>query len=58
MDRFKVEERGSGEPCFIVVEDSPLQLELGLPGDFQHAWRVASFLNENVREIVSNSQHR
>jgi hypothetical protein len=55
MDKFTVEKRGPGEECFIAVAGSPMRIELDEPADFQHAWRVATFLNENVRDIERGS---
>jgi hypothetical protein len=55
MDKFTVKTRKEGESCFISVEGTPLRIELNEPADFQHAWRVANYLIENVRDVVAGS---
>lgn len=52
MERFEIEAGAPGERCYVRLAGTPLRIELDSPADYQHAWRVAVFLNENVRDIV------
>lgn len=58
MDIFNVKSSDSGDTCFIEVEGTALRIELSEPADFQHAWRVANFLIENVKDIVADAPLR
>jgi hypothetical protein len=49
--KFKVE-TPSEQRAYITDERGRVRIELTQPTDFQHAWRVAEFLSENVRRIA------
>ena len=49
--KFKVE-TPSEQRAYITDERGRVRIELTQPADFQHAWRVAEFLSENVRRIA------
>ena len=53
-DQFTIQRQNG--VCYIQVEGSDLRIELADPGDFQHAWRVAGFLQENVKAISESSK--
>ena len=51
MDIFTVKARDDGKSHYIAVNGTPFSIELSDPSSYQHAWRVANFLIENVTEI-------
>jgi hypothetical protein len=56
MDKFSIYNAPAGGKCFVVIEGTPLRVELSEPADYQHAWRVANFLAENVKGILAESR--
>jgi hypothetical protein len=50
--KFKVETPEDGQLAYVTDELSRVRIELTRPADFQHAWRVAEFLSENVHKIA------
>jgi hypothetical protein len=50
--KFKVETRDHVEQPYVTDEGRRVRIELTKPADFQHAWRVAEFLSENVHKIA------
>lgn len=55
MSIFTVKTRAADETCFVKINGTTLRIELSAPADFQHAWRVANFLIENVTAIVPDA---
>jgi hypothetical protein len=55
MDKFSIYNAPAGK-CFVVIEGTPLRVELSEPADYQHAWRVANFLAENVKGILAEGR--
>jgi hypothetical protein len=53
MDKFSIYNDPAGGKCFVAIEGTPLRVELSEPADYQHAWRVANFLAENVKGIMA-----
>lgn len=49
--KFAVETPESGQVAYIVDEQHRVCIHLTKPADFQHAWRVAEFLSENVHAV-------
>jgi peroxiredoxin len=49
---FKVETTELGQLTFVVDEQRRVRIELNDPANFQHAFRVANYLSENVKEVV------
>jgi hypothetical protein len=49
---FKVETTELGQVAFVVDEQKRLCIELTEPANYQHAFRVANYLTENVKEVV------
>ena len=49
---FKVETREHTEQPYVTDVEGRVRIELTKPADFQHAWRVAEFLSENVHKIA------
>ena len=49
--KFAVETPESGQMAYIVDEHRRVRIQLTKPADFQHAWRVAEFLSDNVHAI-------
>jgi len=56
MDKFSIYNAPAGGKCFVVIEGTPLRVELSEPADYQHAWRVANFLAENVKGIMAEAR--
>ena len=56
MDKFSIYNAPAGGKCFVIIEGTPLRVELSEPADYQHAWRVANFLAENVKGILAESR--
>ena len=56
MDKFSIYNAPVGGKCFVVIEGTPLRVELSEPADYQHAWRVANFLAENVKGIMAEAR--
>jgi hypothetical protein len=50
--KFKVQTRDHERQPFVSDEGGRVRIELTKPTDFQHAWRVAEFLNDNVHKIA------
>ena len=49
---FEVETTELGEAAFIVDEKKHVRIELTEPADFQHAFRVANYLTQNVKDVA------
>ena len=50
--KFTVETLPSGQAAFITDDSQSVRIQLNKPADFQHAWRVANFLAENVQGVA------
>ena len=50
--KFTVETTESGKQAYVTDEGGLVRIELTKPADFQHAWRIAEFLSENVHKIT------
>jgi hypothetical protein len=50
--KFTVETSPSGQAAFSTDDSRSVRIQLTQPADFQHAWRVANFLAENVQRVA------
>jgi hypothetical protein len=50
--KFGVQTPTDGRATYVSDELGRVRVELTRPMDFQHAWRVAEFLSENVQRII------
>ncbi len=50
--KFKVETTEPGQTAYVIDELGRVRIEPSQPADFQHAWRIAEFLTENVNRIA------
>ena len=50
--KFGVQASNDGRATYVSDEFGRVRIELKTPIDFQHAWRVAEFLSENVQRII------
>lgn len=49
--KFAVETSEIGQVAYIVDDHRHVCIQLTKPADFQHAWRVAEYLTDNVHGI-------
>jgi hypothetical protein len=49
--KFSVQTTENEQIAYVADEVGRVRIQLTKPADFQHAWRVVEFLNQNVHAV-------